>query len=262
MPATDAKRRNQRLRGIRRRNSQHSQYHAASRNNSVPRPTMMSQERCTVLICEIVGRSSGGTSVSCDPCGMSSPWTTVAVPSVGSDSHEARPGIADPSRDGPVAVEVAEQGLGHVARRLRHELDGGELDRLVVVDPAGERVADRHLERNRDGGHAERDQEADPVVAVLTPPQHGERVDRRHEEPTDDVGREHHVGGHQRHRVVEDHAHRIDVDDLAAESSSVNPSGAFIHALAATTETLPRTPVRTTGTPVQKCVHGLRRRQP
>ena len=48
---------------------------------------------------------------------------------------------------------------------------------------------------------------------------------------------------------------------LPAESS-VNPCGAFIQALAATTETLPRMPVRTTGTPVQKCAHGFRRRHP
>ena len=32
----------------------------------------------------------------------------------------------------------------------------------------------------------------------------------------------------------------------------VNPSGEFIQALAATTEMLPRMPVSTTGTPVQK----------
>ena len=44
--------------------------------------------------------------------------------------------------------------------------------------------------------------------------------------------------------------------------SSVKPDGSFIHALAATTETLPRIPVMTTGTPVQKWVHGLSRRQP
>ena len=45
---------------------------------------------------------------------------------------------------------------------------------------------------------------------------------------------------------------------LPAESS-VNPCGEFIQALAATTETLPRTPVTTTGTPVQKCGHGFNR---
>ena len=48
---------------------------------------------------------------------------------------------------------------------------------------------------------------------------------------------------------------------LPAESS-VNPCGSFIQALAATTETLPRMPVSTTGTPVQKCAHGFRRRHP
>ena len=44
--------------------------------------------------------------------------------------------------------------------------------------------------------------------------------------------------------------------------SSVNPSGEFIQALAATTETLPRMPVMTRGTPVQKWGQGFRRRQP
>ena len=42
----------------------------------------------------------------------------------------------------------------------------------------------------------------------------------------------------------------------------MKPSGEFIQALAATTETLPRMPVSTTGTPVQKWAHGFRRRQP
>ena len=46
------------------------------------------------------------------------------------------------------------------------------------------------------------------------------------------------------------------------DESRVNPDGVFIHALAATTETLPRMPVSTTGTPVQKCAHGFSRRHP
>ena len=49
---------------------------------------------------------------------------------------------------------------------------------------------------------------------------------------------------------------------MSPASSSVNPDGAFIHAFAATTDTLPRIPVTTTGTPVQKWAHGLRRRHP
>ena len=43
---------------------------------------------------------------------------------------------------------------------------------------------------------------------------------------------------------------------------SVNPDGAFIQALAATTEIEPNTPAMTIGTPVQKCGHGFSRRQP
>ena len=44
--------------------------------------------------------------------------------------------------------------------------------------------------------------------------------------------------------------------------SRVTPSGEFIHALAATTDTLPKMPAMPIGTPVQKWVHGLSRRQP
>ena len=57
----------------------------------------------------MVGCSSAGT--------VSRPWTTVAVPSAGSDSHEARPGIGMPPVTRAVGVEVAEQRLGDVARR-------------------------------------------------------------------------------------------------------------------------------------------------
>ena len=48
---------------------------------------------------------------------------------------------------------------------------------------------------------------------------------------------------------------------LPAESR-VTPSGEFIQALAATTETLPPIPATAIGTPVQKCGHGRRRFQP
>ena len=42
----------------------------------------------------------------------------------------------------------------------------------------------------------------------------------------------------------------------------MKPDGSFIHAFAATTETLPPMPAITIGTPVQKCGHGFSRRQP
>ena len=37
----------------------------------------------------------------------------------------------------------------------------------------------------------------------------------------------------------------------------MKPAGSFIHAFAATTETVPPMPAMTIGTPVQKCAHGL-----
>ena len=43
---------------------------------------------------------------------------------------------------------------------------------------------------------------------------------------------------------------------------SVNPEGAFIHELAATTDAVPPMPAITIGTPVQKCGQGLSRFQP
>ena len=46
------------------------------------------------------------------------------------------------------------------------------------------------------------------------------------------------------------------------EESSVTPCGEFIHALAATTDTLPKMPATAMGTPVQKWAHGLSRRHP
>ena len=48
----------------------------------------------------------------------------------------------------------------------------------------------------------------------------------------------------------------------APEESRVNPDGEFIHEFAATTDTAPRIPASTIGTPVQKWAHGRIRRQP
>ena len=173
----------------------------------MPRPTITSQARWTVLTWRVVGRWSAGTasSPSIDGAG--------AVARVGQPRGE--PGDLDAAGDRAVGVEMTEQGLGDVAGGLGHELDGGELGRLVLVHPARQRVADRHLDRRRHGGDAEGDQESEPVVAVATAAQHGEGVHRCHEETADDVRGDDHVGGHQRHGVVEDHTERVDVDDLA-----------------------------------------------
>src|SRR5687768_587450 len=87
-PDTAAARRNHLLLGIRRRKIHDTAYHTDSRNSSVPRPTMMSQHRWTMLVCRTVGRWSGGT--------VSRPCTTVALPVLGSESQDARPGTGMP----------------------------------------------------------------------------------------------------------------------------------------------------------------------
>ena len=54
---------------------------------------MTSQARWTTFTSWIVGRSSAGVA--------SRPWTTVEVPSLGSDKIEARPGIGMPPTTSP-----------------------------------------------------------------------------------------------------------------------------------------------------------------
>ena len=55
-----------------------------------------------------------------------------------------------PPVDRAVLVEAAEQDLGLVAAGLGDQLDGRELGGLLVVDPAGQRVADAHLDGHGD----------------------------------------------------------------------------------------------------------------
>src|SRR6476469_9343800 len=77
-----------RLVGMRRLRTQVAPYHADSRNSRVPRPTMTSHARWTTLTSDVVGRSAAGT--------LSRPCTTVDFPVLGSESHDARPGIGIP----------------------------------------------------------------------------------------------------------------------------------------------------------------------
>src|SRR3954447_12623820 len=87
-PEAAAIERKTRLVGIRRRIAQEAPYQSESRNRSVPRPTITSQARWTTLTSDVVGRSAAGT--------LSRPLTTVFLPVLGSDSHEASPGIGIP----------------------------------------------------------------------------------------------------------------------------------------------------------------------
>ena len=136
---------------------------------------------------------------------------TVLVPSrrIGQERRQARD--LDAAAHLTVVVDPAEQRLGHVAARLGHQLDGGELRRFVVVGPAGQRVADEHLDRRRDRRDGERDEEPEPVVPVPATTQHADGVDRRDHEPADEVGGDEHVARLVGHRVVEHDVDRIDI---------------------------------------------------
>ena len=128
-------------------------------------------------------------------------------------------------------------------------------------DRARGRVADRELDRRRDAGDRQRDQQPQAMDAVAPAAQHPDRVDRGDEEPGDEIRRQDHVRNLVRHRGVEDHL-RHGSTDVTSPVVGENPCGWFIHEFTATTENAPPRPVITTGTPVQKWAHGERRFQP
>ena len=192
---------------------------------------MTSQARWTALTSRVVGRESAGK--------LSRPSITVLVPSAGSDRIDARPGIGMPPVTVPSRLRWPKQRLGHVAVGLGHQLDGRELDRVVVVDPAGQRVADAHLDRRGDRRHRERDEEPEPVIAVAAPPQHADGVHGGDQEAADEVGGDEHVGRLVRHGLVEDHRRWDRRSPPCRTSRAVKPAGEFIQALAATTDTRP-----------------------
>ena len=151
-----------------RRKHPGSPYQADSRNSRVPNPIIMSQARCTVLTWAMVGSSLAGT--------MLRPCTTVARAGRRDPTGSTPcPGIGDAARPVPLLLRWPSSVSGTSLRGLGHQLDGRELDGLVVVDPPGQRVAHRHLDGGGDRGHRERDQEAEPVVAVVAAPQHARR---------------------------------------------------------------------------------------
>ena len=137
-----------------------------------------------------------------------------------------------------------------------HQLDGGELHRLVVVHPPGQRVADAHLDRGRDRRDGEGDDEARAGGSGRAGPAASPRRRPRRSGSRRRGRPRRACAPPERHRVVEDHPDGS-TSTTSPDESSVKPDGAFIQAFAATTETAPKMPASTIGTPVQKCVHGL-----
>ena len=88
---------------------------------------------------------------------------------------------------------MSEQCLGHIATGRRHQLNGGKLDRLVVVHPAGQAIPDANLNRRGDRSDRERDDEAEIVVAVAPTAQHPGGMNRSDQESAYQVRGDHHM---------------------------------------------------------------------
>ena len=144
----------------------------------------------------------------------SSPCTTVPYRRPVRTAIEASPRIRIPpvTRSHSSAVRAAFRG-----RRsgLGHQLDRGELGRLVGVDVRRQASPTTICKGMATAATLEGIGNATRWYRS----RHGATcpgVHRRHEEPADHVGHDHHVGGHQRHRIVEDDRPWIDVDDIAS----------------------------------------------
>ena len=172
--------------------------HAPSAISIVPIPTIVSNAQCSIVLRRwpVLGRH-----------GVEADHLRVGAPP---DQERVEAGDPEPALDavgGAAAVDV----LGDVRGGLLHALHRRELDRLVLGDRARRGVADRELDRREDAGHRERDQQAEPVIAVAAPAQHPDRVDRRHPEARDQVRGQDHVRHLVGDRRVEDHLQRLDL---------------------------------------------------
>jgi hypothetical protein len=100
---------------------------------------------------------------------------------------------------------MPQQRLRHVAAGRRHQLDSGELDRLIVVHPPCQAITDSDLNRCCHRPNRERDHKTEIVVTVPPAAQHPRGINRRDQKPAHQIGRNHHVGRLPGHGVVEDH---------------------------------------------------------
>ncbi len=130
------------------------------------------------------------------------------------DEERVEPGNPDPALDAARGAP-AEDVLGDVGRGRLHAFHRGELDRLILGDRAGRCVTDRELDRRRDAGDRQRDQQPEAMEAVAPAAQHPDGVDRRDQEPGDEIRRQDHVRDLVGDRRVEDHLPRVDGGDLA-----------------------------------------------
>ena len=174
----------------------------------MPSPTMTSQARWTTFVSEIVGRSADRDAVQPLDDGRR------AGARIGQPGREPRD--RDPAGDRavrgsacPAGSRVRRKPSSAPARSRRTSPAG-------CCTPTGPGASPTPIWIGV--------MIAATVNAMVNPirwyrsvaaAQHPGRVHRRDQEPADQVRRDHHVRGLQRHRVVEDHLERLDLGDLA-----------------------------------------------
>ena len=202
MPDTAVARRNQTDLGMSRLRSQLTPSHSPRPISAVQMPTMMSKAQWSIVLAG--GRSSGGTE--------SSPVTFVSV--LQPTRNESKPGMPMPpltpsevQRPKMYSVTCVEVFCTHsIAANLTGWSSAIE---RAAVSPTANWIG------VSDAGDGEGDQQPEAVMAVPPPPEHPDRVHRRHEEAGDEVGGEDHVRNLVAGRAVEERVDRVHVRHAA-----------------------------------------------
>ena len=141
------------------------------------------------------------------------PMTFVSV--LKPTSHESRPGIPIPPLMPSYVQRPQMYSVTWVWVSCTHSIAANLIGwSLAIARAAVSPTAE--LDRRRDAGDRERDQQSEPVMAVAPPAQHADGVDGGDQEAGDHVRGENHVRNLVGHRRVEDHLEGLHVGDLPA----------------------------------------------
>ena len=164
-----------------------------------------------MLTCRTVGRSSSGT--------VSKPCTTVARPVLGSESHDANPGIGMPPLTVPSSLRRPRMVSGTSLLVVGTSSIAANLTGWLLYTQRASWSPTPICIGVAIAATVNAIVKPEPVIAVHPTAQHARGVHRGDEESADEIGSDDHVRRLQRHRVVEDDLEGIDLDHGASRRS-------------------------------------------